>query len=442
MQITGRLSSVSEMPLRNGKLSLPKNIILPNHVALIPDGNRRWARSKGLLGSEGHKAGANRIIELARFCRNLRINTFTVWGFSTENWERDKKEVEFLMGLFKRVINEYVDEAKKNGTRIIHLGRKDRFSKPLRDAIEQAEIATRNNKKHVFNVALDYGGHDEIMRAIKGFMNDNKHFNDVDEQSFASYLDTGDQPYPYVDLLIRTSGEQRLSGFLPWQMVYAEVWWEENNLPDFTNDRFVGALLDYSRRKRRFGGNDKKVHKFEFKPSLVARLELDWWRARELHEKGKFREAFVKYTREQFSISLSIAREAADIFLRALARGETEGDWKGTKRVLTRFYKFIKSNIKLAFEPDIVASLEVEYLQGSNGNREKRARLYETITKLYAELFRIPLFQAQNIARLRALAHSEQELADATTGKVREGHLKKVEEYLISSYEALKERVA
>lgn len=428
--------------MQKQEVKLSKNTVIPSHIAIIPDGNRRWARARGLHTFEGHRRGFNNAVSLARAARRWGIHTVTLWGFSTENWDRDKKEIEYLMKLYEKLVDDYLKEARRDNVRIVHLGRKDRIPAGLLYKINRAQEETVGNTKYIMNIGIDYGGHDELIRAIAKLVKSNVDPDKITKKIIEDQLDTHGQPYPYVDLLIRTSGEQRTSGLLPWQTEYAEMYWADCHFPDFGPEKLGEAILEFSRRRRRFGGNGKKVHKFEFKPRLVAHLELDWWRARELHENGKFREAFVKYFKEQFGISLSIAREATDIFLRGLLLGETEGDWKGTKRVLTRFYKFIKSNIKLAFEPDIVASLEVEYLQGSNGNREKRARLYETLTNLYAELFRIPLFQARSIARFRTLAHSEEELAQGSEGKTRKDHLKRAEEYLVSSYEALKERIA
>lgn len=422
-------------------ITLPKDIVLPNHVALICDGNRRWARARGLPITEGHKRGGEVIREIARACRKFGIHTFTAWVFSDDNWSRAKKETSYLLNFMEKAIDGHIKEAKEGGVRIVHLGRKDRIPERLAQKITKAEEETKNNKNYVFNVALDYGGHDEIVRAAREIVEAGLPAQKITEDLFASYLDTGDQPYPYVDLLIRTSGEQRLSRFMPWQTDYAEAWWEESHLPDFTQERFFEILLDYSRRRRRFGGSDN-VKKLSFRPHLVAKLELDWWRAKELKEKGEFHKAFVNYIKEQFGTSLSIAREASEIFLSALLRGETEGDWKGTKRILTRFYTFIKNNVKLAFEPSLVASLEIEYLKGNNGDKERKAELHEIIRNLYAELFRMSLLQANKIAHLRVLAHSQEDEANNSTGREKIDHQKKAQEYLVRSYEALKERVA
>ncbi|MEK7182923.1 MAG: polyprenyl diphosphate synthase, partial [Patescibacteria group bacterium] len=424
---------------QKGEMVLPKNCILPNHVALICDGNRRWARARGLSVVEGHKNGAQAIGDIARACRDFGIHTFTVWIFSSENWSRGKKEVDNILHLIEQMLDKHIEEAKKNNVRIIHLGRKDRIPQSLALKLAKAEIETKDNTKYVFNVAIDYGGHDEIVRATRRIVEDDIPSYDIDEKLFASYLDTHDQPYPYVDLLIRTSGEQRLSGLLPWQMNYAEIWWEESLLPDFTRERFVEALLDYSRRNRRFGGSNT-VRKFDFQPQLVARLELDWWRSRKFADEREFAGAFVNYLKEQFGVSLSIAKEATDMFARALIKGETEGDWKGTKRLLNHFYTFLQNNVKLAFEPRFVASLELDYLKKSRGGRH-RGELHGIVRTLYAELFRIPLLQASKVAHLRVLAQEQDEQAQEAVGKTKDAFHKRAEEYLTRSYEALKERV-
>lgn len=421
---------------------LPQNVVLPNHVALICDGNRRWAAARGMSTFEGHKAGADAIGEILKACREFGIHTFTAWAFSTENWDRDIKEIKGIFRLIGNMIDKYIKDAKKDDVRIIHLGREDRIPEFLLKKFKKAEEETKNNKSYVFNIAVDYGGNDEIMRAARKMLDDGIDPQNVDRNSFASYLDTRDQPYPYVDLLIRTSGEQRLSGILPWQMEYAEIWWEEDTLPAFTREKFIEVLLDYSRRRRRYGTREDGVRKIDFQPKIVAKFDLDWRRAMELKEQGKFKAAFINYMREQFGISLQLAKEATEMFLKALIKGETEGDWKGTKRILTKFYKLLQDNVKLAFEPSLVASLEIDYLKGSNGDKQKKVELHEIITKLYAELFRIPLLQAGKVAHLRVLAQEQEEEAKLATGKNKERLVKKAEEYLVRSYEALKERIA
>ncbi len=251
-------------------------IKIPHHVAIIPDGNRRWATAHGLPSLEGHRRGFNRVVPLVKAARKLGIHTLTLWAFSTENWNRAPEEIQYLMKLYEKLIDGNLAEAKKEGARIYHLGRKDRIPLNLRSKIERAENETRGNQKYVLNIALDYGGQDEILRAtekivaaveakqmtVKDLWNiDDRHPGEHPYYDFHHFLDTGYQPYPYPDLIIRTSGEQRLSGFLSWQAAYAELYFEEGHFPDFTTEKLKIALEEYARRHRRFGGNDKETAK-------------------------------------------------------------------------------------------------------------------------------------------------------------------------------------
>ena len=231
------------------KLSLPPGTKIPEHIAIIPDGNRRWAKERSLSTFEGHKKGYQVGIEVARACRQFGIHTLTFWGFSTENWQRSKEEVAYLMRIYEMFIDQHLAEAKRDGVRIIHLGRKDRLPKRLIEKLKKAEKETVGNTKHIFNLALDYGGRDEIVRAINKWHSKEK----ITEDEFAKFLDTAGQPYPYPDLIIRTSGEKRLSGFLPWQGEYAELYFFKKHFPDLTPADIKKAILEYSRRERRFG---------------------------------------------------------------------------------------------------------------------------------------------------------------------------------------------
>ncbi|MBI3290018.1 di-trans,poly-cis-decaprenylcistransferase [Candidatus Microgenomates bacterium] len=423
--------------------SFPKDAVLPNHVALICDGNRRWARAHSLPVFKGHDKGFRQVMEIAKACRKYGIHTFTAWLFSTENWDRDKKEIDWIMKLGEHMLSKYLPEMEKEGVRFIHLGRKDQLPERIAERIAEAEERTRHNTKYIFNLAFDYGGRDEITRAMRKIAHDKVKPEEVTENLITSYLDTSGQPYPYVDLLIRTSAEQRFSGLLPWQMSYAEIWWEEEMLPAFGREKFIEILADYSRRRRRFGGDDNAV-KFNFKPLVLARLDIKWRRAMKYESEQEFREAAQAYLREQFGISVQIAKDAAEMFARALILGESEGDWKGTKRILTRFYSLIKSNVKLAFEPQVVAQLEIDYLKGSNGDKAKKVELHEILTRLLAETFRIPLLQAQKAAHFRVLAQNAEEMASeiSASSQQKKNYTKKAEEYLVRSYEALKERIA
>lgn len=243
-----------------------------NHIAIIPDGNRRWATEKGLPQLEGHKKGAENIIKLIRKAAELNIHTMSLWGFSTENWNRSDEEVAYLMKIFEEMMDVNLKEALKNDTRIIHLGRKDRLSERLRNKILDAEDKTKNFEKHTLNIGLDYGGQDEIIRAVQKICAEvkegkiepselanitGKYQDKYPLYLFKDYLDTEDQKYPYPDLIIRTSGEKRLSGFMMWQAVYAEFYFTDKHLPDFGPDQLVEAIVDYSNRNRRFGGDSK-----------------------------------------------------------------------------------------------------------------------------------------------------------------------------------------
>ena len=235
------------------------------HVAIIPDGNRRWAKERGLPTLVGHKKGFERARELVRVSREMGIHTMTLWGFSTENWSRAKNEVRYLMKLFHDLIDENLREAHKSGARIIHLGRRDRIPGSLLKKIVTAEEETKGYTKHVLNIGLDYGGQDELLRAIAKVqelrITNNELRKEIGKQGkypiykFAEYLDTAGQPYPYVDLMIRTSGEMRTSGLLLWQAAYAEYYVAPENFPDFTAERFGEVIDDFCRRERRFGGN-------------------------------------------------------------------------------------------------------------------------------------------------------------------------------------------
>lgn len=233
---------------------------IPNHVAIIPDGNRRWAKEKKKTTYEGHKKGFEGLIKITRKARELGIKVFTVWAFSTENWKRSKEEISYLMKLYEIMLDKYLAEALKDEIRIVHLGRKDRINKNLKNKIINIEEKTKNFDKYYLCIALDYGGRDEIMRAIlkiksSSFVktSEDKQNSKVDENNFNQFLDTKDLPYPNPDLIIRTSGEARTSGFLTWQSAYSEYVFIKKYLPDYSEDDFEKTINDFSKRQRRFG---------------------------------------------------------------------------------------------------------------------------------------------------------------------------------------------
>lgn len=412
-------------------ISLPKGTVLPNHIAMILDGNRRWARARGLKPWEGHYNGYLAVEKLAKAVRQLGIHTFTVWAFSTENWERPQKEIDAIMDLFRKALKEKEKEFHKEKVALVHIGRKDRLPEDIKNLLIKIEKDTRKyTQNHVYNLAVDYGGRDEILRACRKAIEAGVKPEDLDEKTFEKYLDTYNQPYPNPDLFIRTSGEQRTSGLFPWQLTYAEYYFETTHLPDFSPDRLKEAILDYSRRRRRFGGNDTLKH-FDFDPHIVANLELKWWRLSKIPQGTRLREYAMDHLRNQFGLSKKLAKRAVKYTLESLAYQEKE-KWDKAKISLKKFYELIKEEVKLAFEPEIVASLEVK-LNRESGESE------ETTKEHLAEVYRISLFQAAKAAHLRVLANIERNLAQNGKG---EHHWKKAENYLEKYYSALKERVA
>jgi len=223
------------------------SILLPNHIAIIADGNRRWAKERNIPSFEGHRRGFENIKALSKKAKQLGIRIITFWVFSTENWKRTEDEVGYLMKLAEKVIDVQIKEAVEGETRIVHIGRKDRLPEPLKKKIEKAEKITKHFAKYFFVIALDYGGHDEIMRAVQK-MKDIKTEKIIDD-----YLDTHILPYPNPDLIIRTSGEKRLSGFMTWQSAYSEYYFSDLLFPDFGPEALEKAVIEYGDRKRRFG---------------------------------------------------------------------------------------------------------------------------------------------------------------------------------------------
>ena len=226
---------------------------LPIHVAIIPDGNRRWAKEHNLPTFEGHRRGYNVANKIAKHAHKMGIPILTYWAFSTENWLRIKEEVGYLMKLFEKGINQHLKEALVDQVRIIHIGRKDHISSSLRTKIEEAEKKTAHFNKYFLVIALDYGGRDEIERAIKKLSIFNNQSSIKDKQNMNNYLDTKDLPQQEPDLIIRTGGEKRTSGFMLWQSEYSEYEFVDKLFPDFTIDDFEKAIKDYQERKRRFG---------------------------------------------------------------------------------------------------------------------------------------------------------------------------------------------
>jgi len=229
---------------------------LPRHIAIIMDGNGRWAQRQGLPRAFGHRAGVESLRDIVRLCCELEIQILTVYAFSTENWKRPREEVIILMDLLVEYINKEIRELNENGVRINPIGRLDELPQPARDALVTAVELTRENNRLIFNVALNYGGRTEIIDAIRAIATDIEagcyKASQIDADLVSGYLYTAGQPEP--DLLIRPSGDYRISNFLLWQLAYTEFWFTSTLWPDFRRYHLLRALLDYQQRERRFGG--------------------------------------------------------------------------------------------------------------------------------------------------------------------------------------------
>ena len=228
---------------------------LPKHIAIIMDGNRRWARNKGLPVGLGHKEGAKTLEKIVRHAKNIGIKYITVYAFSTENWKRSQEEVSTLMNLMLNYLESYSKRADSENIKVNILGSRQGLSEKMIDLIDKCMERTKNNTGITFNIALNYGGRDEIVRAVKSIAEKVKeneiNIEDITEQTISDNLYTKDQPDP--DLLIRTSGEIRLSNFLPWQLVYTEFVFVEKNWPDFNEKDLDEAIEIYQKRNRKFG---------------------------------------------------------------------------------------------------------------------------------------------------------------------------------------------
>lgn len=224
---------------------------VPTHVAIIMDGNGRWAQARGLPRLMGHRAGVDNIRPLLNAAVEFGIQYLTVYAFSTENWDRPIDEVRGLMGILEQTIQRETPELHKNGVRIRHLGRTDRLSAKLVKLIADAVALTANNTRLTLNVAFNYGGRAEIIDAVKKIVADGVPADQITEELFTRYLYTADIPDP--DLVIRTAGEMRLSNYLIWQSAYAEYYSTPTYWPDFGKQELYNALLAYGSRERRFG---------------------------------------------------------------------------------------------------------------------------------------------------------------------------------------------
>ncbi len=224
---------------------------VPQHVAIIMDGNGRWARERGLPRVYGHRAGTENIRRIVEACVEHGIKVLTLYAFSTENWFRPQDEIEGLFGILAEVIDRETMSLHRNGVRLRHIGSLDGLPPELRQRVRHAVGLTRDNERLILNVAFNYGGRAEIVRAVRRMVEDGVRPEEVTEERLAAYLDTAGLPDP--DLIIRTAGELRLSNFLLWQAAYAEYWSTPVYWPDFGKEHLAQALEDFRLRKRRFG---------------------------------------------------------------------------------------------------------------------------------------------------------------------------------------------
>lgn len=225
------------------------NIIVPNHIGIIMDGNRRWAKEKKKKTIEGHLAGANRIISLAKYIFDKGVKYLSIYAFSTENFNRSAEEVSYLMGLIIKFFNERVNELHDYNIKIVVSGLRDNLSKEVLKCIDDVVDLTKDNTGGVLNVCLNYGGRREIVDAVNKIKEANVN---ITEETFGKYLYND---LPDLDYVIRTSGEERISNFMLWQISYAEFYFPKVYFPDFDEKEFDKALEIYNNRNRRFGGN-------------------------------------------------------------------------------------------------------------------------------------------------------------------------------------------
>lgn len=229
--------------------------VIPAHIAVIMDGNRRWAKKRNLPTKLGHREGALRVTDMVRNCADLGIKYLSIYAFSTENWSRDKKEVDYLMNLLVEFVVKELDYLHKNDVKITLMGNIEDLPEKTRQEVDRSIELTKNNKTLHLNIALSYGSRNEIIKAVKKVINEYENneikIDEINEESFKKYLFTHDMPDP--DLLIRTSGEMRLSNFLLYQLAYTEFYFTDLMWPDFKREELLKAIQSYQNRKRRFG---------------------------------------------------------------------------------------------------------------------------------------------------------------------------------------------
>ncbi|HRN50029.1 MAG TPA: isoprenyl transferase [Anaerolineales bacterium] len=225
---------------------------VPQHIAIIMDGNGRWAKARGLPRLAGHRAGTENLRNIIRACVEFGVKYLTIYAFSTENWGRPQEEVSGLMGIFDEVFERELAELHKQGARLNHIGNLEQVRPSLQEKIRNGMETTKNNDRIVLSVAFNYGGRDEVVQAVRSIVQAGLKPDEITEETLSRYMFTAGIPDP--DLVIRTSGEQRTSNFLLWQAAYAEWVFPQTYWPDFGREELLKAITDFGQRERRFGG--------------------------------------------------------------------------------------------------------------------------------------------------------------------------------------------
>ncbi len=231
---------------------------IPNHVAIIMDGNGRWAQNRNYKRTKGHQMGTKVLKKISEYAFNKKVKVLSVFAFSTENWKRSKEEVDYIMNLFVSIFKENYESMKKRGVRVVFSGLRSKLSDKVLKLIDKMTLETKDNKNGIFNICINYGGQDEIVEATKKIASKVKEgiidVNDINKEMYNDYMFND---LPPIDLMIRTSGEYRISNFMLWQMAYSELYFTDTLWPDFDEKEFDLALESFNKRDRRYGGVKK-----------------------------------------------------------------------------------------------------------------------------------------------------------------------------------------
>ena len=229
---------------------------LPTHIAIIMDGNGRWAKKRHLPRMAGHRAGTENLRNIIKACVEFGVKYLTVYAFSTENWKRSRDEVDGLLQILANVLEKETEELHQQGVCLQHIGRLEKLDPNIQQKINSAIQITKNNDRLIMNIAWNYGGRDEIIYAVQHMIEERIKTDEINEEIFSKFLFTHQSPDP--DLVIRTSGEMRTSNFLIWQSAYSEWYFTPILWPDFGRDQLIEAIIDFGNRERRYGGRNRK----------------------------------------------------------------------------------------------------------------------------------------------------------------------------------------